>query len=218
MNKHWTETEMEVLRNEYRQQGPTILAEKLGRTMISIQRKAYYMGLTKREPGQMTVAEIAQLRKIHEEGKHKSRLQSPEYHEKRRKIVLASSRKRRERKRAERVCIRCSKPSMENNSQYCMLHWAATSMGYTCRRQDEAFAKLLLEKLEAQNYRCALTGDLLIPGYNCSLDHIVHKSKGGKLDDLDNLRWVTIDANRARGTLEDDEFVAMCQRVINHLS
>ena len=217
MNKLWTEGEMQILRDRYHSDGPTILSKEMNRSKVSLQRKAYYMGLSKRAPGEMTASEIAQLRKLHEEEKHKSRLRSPEYHEKRKKIVLLSNQKRRERKRGERICIRCDTPSIEHSTQYCLLHWAIT-MGNTCKRYDEAFARMLLDKLEQQKYRCALTGDPLEPSKNCSIDHIIPKSLGGALDDPNNLRWVTVDANRSKGFMSDAEFVAFCKRVVEHNS
>jgi 5-methylcytosine-specific restriction endonuclease McrA len=68
---------------------------------------------------------------------------------------------------------------------------------------------------EAQGGRCALTGELLRPGVNLSLDHTVPKTRGGSLE-IGNCRLVTDDVNLAKQALLDEEFVALCQRVVEH--
>ena len=55
----------------------------------------------------------------------------------------------------------------------------------------------LLNLLENQNYKCAITGDNLELGVNASLDHIVEKCNGGSCE-LDNLQWVTKKANNSK--------------------
>lgn len=213
--KPWTDEEVEIVKARYRADGPTILAAELGRTKSALMRKAYYLGLTKRNKGEMTAAEISQLRKLHEATRQRAAHLDPARHAKRREIVTKYLKGRRAACRERGVCIRCGEPVIEHNTSYCLLHWAAV-LGHTCKRRDGAFAKLMLAKLEEQNYTCALTGDKLIPSLNCSVDHIVPKSKGGAIDDPNNLRWVTVDANRAKGDLSDEEFFAFCQRVIEH--
>jgi 5-methylcytosine-specific restriction endonuclease McrA len=70
--------------------------------------------------------------------------------------------------------------------------------------------------LEAQNFRCWYTGEVLIPGQNASIDHRVPTSRGGKPLALDNLVWCTWDINRTKGALTDVEFVDLCRRVLHH--
>lgn len=60
---------------------------------------------------------------------------------------------------------------------------------------------------------CALTGVALVPGDGASLDHIVPRSRGGT-SAPSNLRWVTTDANTAKGALSDAEFLVMCCAVV----
>lgn len=218
MHKPWTDDEVEILNTRYKVEGPILLSNVLSRTKVAIQRKAYYLGLTHRNPGEMTISEIAQIRKLHEDGRHKSRQLSPEHHARRKKALVQYNTKRRAEKRQSGVCIRCNEPVLENSTSYCLKHWAAVCMGHTCRHYNESFGILLIQKLKQQNYRCALTGETLIPSFNCSVDHIVPKSKGGAVADLDNIRWVTVDANRSKGHLSDEEFVAFCKRVIEHQS
>jgi 5-methylcytosine-specific restriction endonuclease McrA len=65
--------------------------------------------------------------------------------------------------------------------------------------------------LEQQRYRCALTGDRLTPE-NLALDHIVPISEGGGFD-VENSQLVTRDANRAKHTMSQSDFVQLCKNV-----
>lgn len=69
----------------------------------------------------------------------------------------------------------------------------------------------VLQLLEEQQYRCALTGRPLEPQTAC-LDHIVALSCGG-VHTLSNIQVLHRDVNRAKGTLSNDEFIAMCGEV-----
>lgn len=52
------------------------------------------------------------------------------------------------------------------------------------------------------------------PGYKrVSLDHRVPRARGGD-DTIENLRWVSFAANRAKSALTDEEFLEMCRRVV----
>lgn len=73
----------------------------------------------------------------------------------------------------------------------------------------------LVELIEKQEYRCALSGMPLTPDI-ASLDHIVPVSKGGK-HEVGNVAWVHEEINRMKGTLSKDEFLAMCLKVVEHL-
>src|SRR5208283_3738293 len=97
------------------------------------------------------------------------------------------------------------------NAQMCLLHWA-TCIGFSCGHGDETFGKSLIEKLETQNYKCALSDIQLVPGVNASIDHICPVSKGGT-SELDNLQWVLLPLNRGKGNLTADEFVELCRAV-----
>lgn len=212
--KKWTEEEEDILRDRYLIDGPTILATELGRTEQSVARKGWHMGLTRGNEGHKSAHQIAQIRKIHEQGKHKSRMTTPEYREKRRAIVLKSGRKRREQRRANGICIYCDELSLEHSAQFCLLHWAC-SIGSSCKNQTRSFALKLIAKLEEQEYKCAITGDILVPGSNASIDHIVPKCKGGS-NDISNLQWTTEIANRSKWEMSTDEYIAHCQKVIDY--
>ena len=74
----------------------------------------------------------------------------------------------------------------------------------------------LRDLLVAQNFRCALTGELLTPD-TISLDHIqpIHLGKPGT-DTIGNCQLVTRAANAAKGGLAPDEFLRLCRAVAKH--
>ncbi len=65
-----------------------------------------------------------------------------------------------------------------------------------------------------QKCRCALSGRRL-QRKKISIDHIIHRSKGGS-HDLSNIRLVETDVNKARSTLSDSEFFQLCKDVLHH--
>ena len=48
---------------------------------------------------------------------------------------------------------------------------------------------------------------------DADVDHIVPVSRGGS-HDTDNLRWTWSRANEAKGNMTDEEFVVLCQEVV----
>jgi len=75
-------------------------------------------------------------------------------------------------------------------------------------------AKRILEMIERQGHRCALTGAVLTPN-TASIDHIVPLVRGGK-HHPDNAHVVTRDVNRMKGQLTVAEFVGVCRLVADH--
>jgi 5-methylcytosine-specific restriction endonuclease McrA len=73
-------------------------------------------------------------------------------------------------------------------------------------------AVLLL--LNRQGFRCALTGRVLTPE-SASLDHIVPVCRGGE-HRIENTQVLEHRVNRAKGTLANDEFIALCGEVWRH--
>lgn len=69
----------------------------------------------------------------------------------------------------------------------------------------------ILQLLEHQSYRCALTGRALTPE-TASLDHIVPVCRGGD-HRIENTQVLERSVNRAKGTLTNDEFIALCGEV-----
>jgi hypothetical protein len=77
-------------------------------------------------------------------------------------------------------------------------------------------AKQIMELIERQEFRCALSGRELTPE-TASLDHVLPLSRGGT-HDISNLCVVHHHVNAAKGTMTVDEFVAMCREVAAHRS
>lgn len=85
--------------------------------------------------------------------------------------------------------------------------------GVTYKRStvNSVTAGALLELLETQEYRCALSGVSLTPD-NAVVDHTRPRKDGGK-HEMANLQWLHSDVNRMKGTLTQSEFMALCRRV-----
>lgn len=75
-------------------------------------------------------------------------------------------------------------------------------------------AKQVLELVNRQQFKCAISGRPLTPE-TASLDHIVPLASGG-LHCLENVWVVDHQVNTAKGTLSLEEFVAMCRDVTAH--
>jgi 5-methylcytosine-specific restriction endonuclease McrA len=69
----------------------------------------------------------------------------------------------------------------------------------------------ILELVERQECRCALTGRKLEPEA-ASLDHIVPLTQGGK-HVMQNVQILHRDVNRAKGVLTNEQFIALCREV-----
>lgn len=76
-------------------------------------------------------------------------------------------------------------------------------------------AKDLLEKI-GENPICYLTGRPinLLDGQSYHLDHIIPKNKGGE-NSLENCNIACRDANQAKGNLLYDEFILLCEEVLD---
>ena len=98
--------------------------------------------------------------------------------------------------------------SLEKFIEYRLPNWEAQrrnpSKGATAtNRQRE-----LLQLLERQAYKCALSGRPLTPD-DCSLDHVTPVSRGGE-HVIDNIQLVTRAINTAKHTMTNEEFISMC--------
>jgi len=74
----------------------------------------------------------------------------------------------------------------------------------------------ILRLVKQQQYRCALTGRELTPE-TAALDHIVPVSRGGE-QRIENAQVLHKEVNRAKGTLTNEEFIALCREVVAHVS
>ncbi len=76
---------------------------------------------------------------------------------------------------------------------------------------------VLLEKLEAQDYRCPYTGDKLILGVTASVDHIMPRSRFPELaHDPKNVEWITREINEFKRDRTPEELMALLHRIIEH--
>lgn len=125
------------------------------------------------------------------------------------------------------LCSRCKKKAHRPGKKICQdCADYATKQG-RIRRQNTFFerkslnmpgmrdigsAKMLWSLWKEQRGRCALTG-IRLTRYNCELDHIVPRSKGGS-NERSNLRWLLDDVNQAKYNLTDEEFLSLCRSVV----
>lgn len=79
-------------------------------------------------------------------------------------------------------------------------------------RQRAVSTADLLNLLEVQRYQCALSGRLLEPA-NAAMDHVLPVSRGGR-HSIENIQLLEKAVNRAKGTMTNDEFLAMCRDVV----
>jgi 5-methylcytosine-specific restriction endonuclease McrA len=79
------------------------------------------------------------------------------------------------------------------------------------KRRGVPLVQQIIGILAKQEYRCALSGVPLIPE-SSTLDHKHPISLGGT-DDIENLQWLHVDVNRAKGNMPHEDFVLMCKRV-----
>lgn len=70
-----------------------------------------------------------------------------------------------------------------------------------------------MELVELQSKRCALSGVELTPE-TASIDHKQPISRGG-LHVIENIQVIHQSINAAKGNMTNDEFVAMCARVVD---
>ena len=81
-------------------------------------------------------------------------------------------------------------------------------------RVGKVTIKSLMEIVERQAFKCALTGIEITPRLS-SLDHKDPRSLGGD-DDIANLQVVLPMVNRAKTNMSERQFVSMCHAVARH--
>lgn len=81
----------------------------------------------------------------------------------------------------------------------------------TEKSESKTTATKLRHMIEAQGYRCALSGEELDPD-NASLDHKTPIANGGT-NDIENLQWLHVQVNAMKGTLSQERFVTLCRKV-----
>jgi hypothetical protein len=68
--------------------------------------------------------------------------------------------------------------------------------------------------IEKQQFRCALSGQFLIPD-DASLDHIAPFESGGR-HERDNVQWVHRDVNNMKGQMPQEVFLQWCVKIAEH--
>ena len=93
----------------------------------------------------------------------------------------------------------------------------ACILKYTSRKYFKTVNRWLdlFNLFKKQNGVCPYTGDKLAIGVNCSLDHIIPRSKGGS-NELSNLQWVREYVNDMKGSLDNYEFISICKMIANN--
>lgn len=101
------------------------------------------------------------------------------------------------------LCKYCNNKRLPN-SNVCAYHKIYTNVAnqrcqgrfkhLKSKEETKSFVLALLSKLEAQEYRCAISNVPIELGVNASIDHINEFCNGGSCD-LDNLQWVSKSAN-----------------------
>lgn len=119
------------------------------------------------------------------------------------------------------LCCKCGKQPYMESIRECPI---SNLVCITCYMKSAArlhlgsstLWKILLDKLENQNYLCPYTGDTLILGINASVDHIKPKSKFSELQhDPVNIEWVTLSVNKAKQALTQEEFLHLVKKIAN---
>lgn len=108
------------------------------------------------------------------------------------------------------LCNQCGKETIKGKNQ-CEKHYLMqVSLD---RLGSSKYWKELKELIEKQNYKCALTGDIISFNDNIELDHILPTSRKGT-NELSNVRWVTKQANRLKNNLTDKELKILCNKIL----
>jgi 5-methylcytosine-specific restriction endonuclease McrA len=89
---------------------------------------------------------------------------------------------------------------------------AANGKNGATKKQKFLTAAEIYDLVKTQEFKCALTGRELNP-QTASIDHMQPLSRGGE-HSVSNLQVVHYDVNQAKGTMTQDEFIAMCREVV----
>lgn len=128
------------------------------------------------------------------------------------KICTSNRDKERTKKRTQLgMCRNCNKPPIYNLT-LCVDHWFIQSSRGNLKTPK--YAQALKDLADKQNYRCAYTDVLLIPGVNMSLDHIISKYDNPDLiTDINNVQWVDKDINIMKNKFSHDKFLEICKKI-----
>ena len=118
-------------------------------------------------------------------------------------------------KNSGQCCYNYCKSEPIQNKKYCQKHL----LKKICldRLGTAKYSTDLLCILKKQNNKCALTGDDISLCDDIELDHIIPVSRGG-LNNINNVRWVTKQANRLKGNFLDSELIKIITKIQNNLA
>lgn len=117
-----------------------------------------------------------------------------------------------QKRRSNGVCPECPDIAVTAGSySLCMKCWfrKMSKLATGTKSNWQALQRVY----ERQYGKCAYTGIELIPGLTASIDHILPTSRGGTHDEH-NLQWVTKQINCMKTDMTHDEFLAMCQLIL----
>lgn len=147
-------------------------------------------------------------------GRHREGYYS-EYLKRNRTRLLDGHNKRKAVRLTEGNCKHCASKRMPNSNLYCEKHWFCSIAHSRLGLGSVSAGLSLQEKLTAQNNKCPYTGERLVPGKNCWLDHIFPTSRfPKKRTRIDNVEWVSSTINKAKHNLTKDEFLLLCSAVV----
>lgn len=121
------------------------------------------------------------------------------------------------------TCRRCSSGKILSNFRESFIHNLKKNALYRKKHfGEDVTPEYLYSLLEKQDFKCALTGDTLLPEDN-SLDH-ERKDLPLSLDRIDsskgyikgNLQWVTKRVNLMKGEMTMAELLETCSKILNH--
>lgn len=107
--------------------------------------------------------------------------------------------------------LNASPHSISKTIRQCTKRMGLSSVRELVGKEQSTTAADLKKLIEAQEFRCALSGELLTPD-TASLDHIVPVSNGGG-NEVDNLQWLNAEVNTMKGSLSQERFIALCRKI-----
>ena len=141
----------------------------------------------------------------------------PKEYRKHRLVCKKCENKQTIKKRKERIekglCSYCSANKL-SDSRLCLNHFFYFSMNYSFK-SSKKHADKLKAIWEKQDRRCVYTDIPLIPGVNLGFDHIKSRARYPELaTNYDNIQCVDRRINTMKNSLDHDEFVSLCQKVM----
>ena len=130
------------------------------------------------------------------------------------KKELGKKKKKEERERriAKGLCRYCAEKALPGHKR-CGKHYIVDAANKNFGKGNAAIAEILLQRFK-ENPFCPYTGEKLVLGENAHLDHIKPKKNHPELKgDIENIEWVSEQANLSKSGFDKDEFIAFCKLV-----